>query len=246
VVSGAAERGALPGSDILVLGTGVSGARSLAALPPGAQQRGQQPARSLAARGIGIARERAAPPARAGGTLETRDLAIRPGQHGAPVCAQQLNLVIRAGEQVLLEGASGAGKSTLAHVLAGLRRPDRGLLLLDGLDHATLGSAAWSRRVALAPQFHEDHVFAASLAFNVLLGLRWPPSRADIAEAEAICRDLGLGPLLQRMPAGLLQTVGETGWQLSHGERSRLFAARAILAGSALVILDESMAALDA
>jgi ATP-binding cassette subfamily B protein len=47
------------------------------------------------------------------------------------------------------------------------------------------------------------------------------------------------------MPAGLQQMVGETGWQLSHGERSRLFMARALLQGADLVVLDESFAALD-
>jgi ATP-binding cassette subfamily B protein len=47
------------------------------------------------------------------------------------------------------------------------------------------------------------------------------------------------------MPAGLLQMVGETGWQLSHGERSRLFMARALLQRADLVILDESFGALD-
>jgi ABC-type multidrug transport system fused ATPase/permease subunit len=47
------------------------------------------------------------------------------------------------------------------------------------------------------------------------------------------------------MPAGMLQLVGETGWQLSHGERSRLYIARALLQNAALVVLDESFAALD-
>jgi ATP-binding cassette subfamily B protein len=44
-----------------------------------------------------------------------------------------------------------------------------------------------------------------------------------------ICHALGLGPLLEGMPAGLQQMVGETGWQLSHGERGRLYVARALL-----------------
>ena len=60
-----------------------------------------------------------------------------------------------------------------------------------------------------------------------------------------MCRELGLGELLDRMPAGLLQMVGETGWQLSHGERSRLYIARALLQGSEMMIFDESFAALD-
>ena len=58
---------------------------------------------------------------------------------------------------------------------------------------------------------------------------------------ENLCQDLGLGPLLQRMPSGMFQM----GWRLSHGERSRLFIARALLQESEVVILDESFAALD-
>ena len=75
---------------------------------------------------------------------------------------------------------------------------------------------------------------------------RWPPEPSDLDEAETVCRELGLGTLLDRMPAGIMQMVGETGWRLSHGERSRLFVARALLHGAPLVVLDESFGALDA
>jgi ABC-type multidrug transport system fused ATPase/permease subunit len=88
-------------------------------------------------------------------------------------------------------------------------------------------------------------VFSGTIAFNLLLGRRWPPLPEDLVQAETLCRTLALGALLERMPAGLLQIVGETGWQLSHGERSRLYIARALLQGAALIILDESFAALD-
>ena len=83
-------------------------------------------------------------------------------------------------------------------------------------------------------------------AFNLLLGRRWPPRPGDLEDAEAMCHQLGLGPLLERMPTGLQQLVGETGWQLSHGERSRVFLARALLQDSELVVLDETFGALDA
>jgi ATP-binding cassette subfamily B protein len=119
------------------------------------------------------------------------------------------------------------------------------LLLLGGLDPATIGAAGWRRRVVLAPQFHENHVLMGTFAFNLLLGRDWPPQPADLEEAERICRGLGLGPLLDRMPAGLQQVVGETGWQLSHGEKSRLYLARALLQRADLLLLDESFAALD-
>jgi ABC-type transport system involved in cytochrome bd biosynthesis fused ATPase/permease subunit len=72
-----------------------------------------------------------------------------------------------------------------------------------------------------------------------------PPQANDLEEAERVCRALDLGPLLDRMPAGLQQVVGETGWQLSHGEKIRLYLARALLQGADVMILDESFAALD-
>jgi ATP-binding cassette subfamily B protein len=77
------------------------------------------------------------------------------------------------------------------------------------------------------------------------MGKNWPANSADLEQAEAICAELGLSELLQRMPAKLMQQVGETGWQLSHGERSRIFLARALLQNAQLTILDESFAALD-
>jgi ATP-binding cassette subfamily B protein len=155
-----------------------------------------------------------------------------------------LDLRIQAGDQLLLEGASGSGKSTLAYALAGLRPLARGTLSFNGLDRPTLGSA-WQHRVNIAPQFHDNHIWSTSFAFNLLLGRRWPPEQSDLDDATTVCRELGLGLLLERMPRGLHQVLGEAGWQLSHGERSRLFAARAILADADLTVLDESIAALD-
>jgi ABC-type multidrug transport system fused ATPase/permease subunit len=77
------------------------------------------------------------------------------------------------------------------------------------------------------------------------MGRHWPPRPEDLQEAEALCHALALGPLLERMPAGLWQLVGETGWQLSHGERSRFYIARALLQNASVLILDESFATLD-
>jgi ATP-binding cassette subfamily B protein len=176
--------------------------------------------------------------------LVAHDLVYRYRDRAEPVL-HGVEVGIAGGDRLLLEGPSGGGKSTLASVLAGCRPPDSGLLLLDGLDPETLGSAGWRRRVVLAPQFHDNHVLMGTFAFNALMGRRWPPRPGDLEEAEQVCRALGLGPLLERMPAGLLQTVGDTGWQLSHGERSRLFIARALLQRADVLILDESFAALD-
>jgi ATP-binding cassette subfamily B protein len=176
--------------------------------------------------------------------LDARDLVFRYRDRGGPVL-QGVTVQIRSGDRLLLEGPSGGGKSTLAALLAGARLPESGLVLFGGLDRDTLGSERWRRRIAIAPQFHENHVLMGTFAFNVLLGRGWPPRPGDLEAVDQTCRALGLGDLLDRMPAGMQQVVGETGWQLSHGEKSRLYLARALLQDADVIILDESFAALD-
>ncbi|MEY4761377.1 MAG: hypothetical protein RLZZ200_1233 [Pseudomonadota bacterium] len=163
---------------------------------------------------------------------------------GAEPVLRGLDLRIRRGDRLLLEGGSGGGKSTLASLLVGLRQPDSGLLLLNGLDRHTLGDS-WHQLATEAPQFHENHILYGTIGFNLLMGRGWPASDADLAEARELCEELQLGELLDRMPSGMQQMVGETGWQLSHGERSRIFLARALLQKAPLTVLDESFAALD-
>jgi ATP-binding cassette subfamily B protein len=169
-----------------------------------------------------------APPASA--LVEARNVYYR-YQRGAPVL-RDVTFTIERGARVLLTSPSGGGKSTLLSLVNGLRRPSSGVILQGG-------------RVATAPQFHENHVFTDTFLFNLLMGRGWPPTSSDIRLAETICGEVGLGELLEKMPAGMNQLVGDTGWQLSHGERSRLFLARALLQGGELVLLDESFAALD-
>jgi ATP-binding cassette, subfamily B, bacterial len=176
--------------------------------------------------------------------VDARDLTFRYNPRTAPVL-RNCTFQIKSGDRAVLEGASGSGKSTLVAILTGLREPNSGRLLINGFDRQTIDPEAWRQYIAAAPQFHENHVLAETFAFNLFMGRRGIIGPGDLAEAEEICAELGLRELLQRMPAGLLQMVGETGWQLSHGERSRLYIARALLQNSELVVLDESFAALD-
>ena len=186
---------------------------------------------------IGGSKEKAA-------VLQAHDVSFRYRGRAAAIF-DNVSLKIQAGDQLILEGGSGAGKSTLGAVLASMRAPESGLLLAGGLDRRTLGAEGWRRRVASAPQFHENHIITGPLAFNLLMSRQWPPGKEDIALLEPLCAELGLDDLLKRMPGGIMQLVGESGWQLSHGEKSRVFLARALLQDADLVILDESFAALD-
>ncbi|HMF95839.1 MAG TPA: ATP-binding cassette domain-containing protein [Vicinamibacterales bacterium] len=176
--------------------------------------------------------------------LDARDLSFQYGGRGERVL-RRCSMTIRDGDRILIEGASGSGKSTFAALLAGLRSPDAGVLLAGGVDRQSLGDDRWRRRVAFAPQSHENHIFAGSLAFNLLMGHSWPPTPEQLARAQTICEEIGLDDLISRMPAGLNQQVGDAGWRLSEGERSRVFLARALLSGADLLVLDESFSALD-
>jgi ATP-binding cassette, subfamily B, bacterial len=180
-----------------------------------------------------------------GGTLlEARGLTFRHDARTRPVL-ENCSFQIAHGDRVLLEGPSGGGKSTLVSLLTGLRTPQAGVVLLRGLDRSTFGASGWRKRITAAPQFHENHVLSGSFAYNLLLGREWPTSPEVRAKAAALCKELGLGELIAKMPAGLEEMIGETGWQLSHGEKSRLYIARTLLQGVELVILDESFASLD-
>jgi ATP-binding cassette subfamily B protein len=181
-------------------------------------------------------------PLRPGMPLVGRGLTVHRGT--TPVLRDR-SVHLRAGEKAVLCGAAGSGKSTLAHALAGLLPAESGAVQCGGYDPVTLGPAGWARVVALAPQLDDNHIFSGSLAFNLLLGRRWPPRPDDLEAARATCEALGLGPLLEAMPGGLEEQVGESGWHLSHGERSRVFLARALLQDAKVVIADEVLDALD-
>jgi len=146
-------------------------------------------------------------------------------------------LRIQAGERLVLDAPSGTGKSTLAALLAGVRRPTTGTLRIP-FDGSRPG-------VLAVPPADHNHLLLAPLALNLLIGRGWPAGPGDLAEAEQVCRALGLGELIDRMPAGLAQIVGETGWQLSAGQRSLVFLARALLQEPDVLILDQTLDALD-
>lgn len=260
----------IAGSDIVSLGTGIGGVvlawLSLTRLGTGVDQLATahvawqrvaplfhaaagvipgQPEASRAPRGTTSPEYLVASPAKGKEpVLEAVDVSFRHAGRASDVLSG-CDLVVRAGDRVLIQGPSGGGKSTLVSLLTGMRLPSNGLLLARGLDMSCLGETGWRSRVSASPQFHQNHILTESFAFNVLMSRAWPPRPEDVEEARAICVELGLGPLLDRMPGGMYQMIGETGWQLSHGEQSRLFIARALLQRSDVVILDESLAALD-
>ncbi len=158
---------------------------------------------------------------------------------------KDVSFSLAPGEKTLLTGASGSGKSTLGSLLAGRLKARSGNVLSQGMDRHVLGERAWRRQVCYLPEPGSNHVLTDTFAFNLLLGRSWPPTPEDLEEATEVALQLGLGPLLERMPGGMMQMIGEGGWRLSQGEQARLFLARGILQGSRVLIVDELLAPLD-
>jgi sulfate transport system ATP-binding protein len=154
-----------------------------------------------------------------------------------PVC-DDLNLEIPAGELVALLGPSGSGKTTLLRMIAGLERPDSGMVMLHGKD-ATCDDVR-SREVGFVFQ-HYALFGHMSVHENVAFGLRVRP-RATRPAAAVIREEVArLLKLVQ------LDRFGDRyPHQLSGGQRQRVALARALAVGPKVLLLDEPFGALDA
>lgn len=168
--------------------------------------------------------------------LETRSLAVSIG--GNAVC-RELDLALRPGERLAILGRNGAGKSTLLSVLAGLRAPQSGQVLLAGTPYAVLAPRAAARIRGWLPQARGD-AFASTVLETALTGRHPHLDRWDWESPEDA-----------RLAREALRAVGLAGFEtrnvltLSGGERQRLAIATLLTQAPRLLLLDEPLAHLD-
>ncbi len=154
---------------------------------------------------------------------------------------RHVTATVEPGQTLALVGATGSGKSVLAALLPRLFDVTEGAIRIDGIDIRELTLPALRRTVAVA--FEDPTLFSMSVAENLVLGrpAENPASPADIDRAIAIAA----AQFVYDLPFGLQTRIGEQGMSLSGGQRQRLALARAILAEPKVLVLDDTLSALD-
>ena len=144
-----------------------------------------------------------------------------------------------AGTRVALVGHSGCGKSTCLKLLIRFYDPREGRVLFDGVDLREAGLDSLYEQVGVV--FQESFLFNTSVRENVRMGR---PGATDV-EVEAAARAAEMHDVIMRMPEGYDTFVGERGGLLSGGQRQRVAIARALIRNPSLLVLDETISALD-
>jgi ATP-binding cassette, subfamily B, multidrug efflux pump len=173
------------------------------------------------------------------GTLRFSDVGFAYPGAAAPTLSG-LDFTARRGETIGLIGPPGSGKSTIAHLIPRFYDVSTGAITIDGQDIRDVTLRSLRRAVVVVQQ--DAFLFTTSLENNIAYGDPWAPP-ARIADASASAQ---LHQFIATLPAGYETVVGERGVSLSGGQRQRMTIARTLMLRPAILIFDDSTAAVDA
>ena len=180
------------------------------------------------------------PVSRLRGDIRFQNLTFGYSEAGREPVLRGIDLEIPAGTSLGIVGPVGSGKTTLASLIPRLYEVDEGQLSLDGVDVNRISLATLRSSIAMVPQ--DAFLFSMSLAENIAYGL----GEADAERVEEAARRAQLAKDVADLPAGYATLVGERGVMLSGGQRQRTALARALALRPSILILDDTLSAVDA
>ncbi|HEY3012025.1 MAG TPA: ABC transporter ATP-binding protein [Gemmatimonadales bacterium] len=161
-----------------------------------------------------------------------------PGARERGWVLQDISFRVEPGSSLAIVGPTGGGKSTLVDLIVRAYDPDRGAVLIDGIDIRQLSLAELRRSVGFVPQ--ETFLFGETLRRNILLGA---PDDGRLAQVADVAQ---LAEALPALPDGYETLIGERGINLSGGQKQRTAIARALAQKPPIFVLDDALSAVDA
>lgn len=172
------------------------------------------------------------------GEYEFQDVQFSYAKDQKPIL-KGITMHVKPGETIAFVGESGAGKSTLLNMIIGFLMPEKGSLLIDGMDSRSINLRSYRRFIAVVPQ--STVLFSGSIRDNITYGLE----HVTEEEIQQAVRAANLEEMLKKLPDGLDTMVGSHGDKLSGGQRQRISIARALIRNPQVILFDEATSALD-
>ena len=169
--------------------------------------------------------------------IKCKDISFGYSENSNILTLSELN--IKQGEKVAILGAIGSGKSTLLKIIAGLYKPTKGFVYLDGIDMQLIKRDFLTENMSYLPQ--STKLFAGTLRDNLIFGMIGVGDE-QIIEAAKLS---GLIGLINALPNGLDTVVPEGGESVSGGQKQLIALTRMIVANKKIILLDEPTASMD-
>lgn len=175
------------------------------------------------------------------GKIEFRNISFSYPSNGNqnPLVLKNLNFTILPNQRVALVGPTGCGKTSIAKLLLRLYQPIEGEILLDGKNIHNYPLDLVRQRIGLIEQ--DIFLFSQTIEDNIKFG----QPRAELEEVIQVSKLAHVHDFVEKLPNGYKTIVGERGTRLSGGEKQRVAIARAFLTNPDILILDDSMSAID-
>ncbi|WBB29051.1 ABC transporter ATP-binding protein [Parvimonas micra] len=152
---------------------------------------------------------------------------------------KDFNFEIKNGESVAFIGSTGSGKSTIVNLICKFYNPTSGGIYLDGINYRNIDKTCLYNNLGYVLQ--QPQLFSISIKENIKFG----NANATDEEIFEVCNLLGIDEFISKLPDGIDTVIGETGYNISGGQKQLISFARALIKNPKLLILDEATSSID-